>query len=399
MNILVVSPNIPLPTTGVSTRNYHLLKALAREHTVSLLALDDSTVEGVPSTTSPLRNLTCNIEVIPLPKSLPAKRWRQLTSLMRGKPYVLTAYILAELQKAIDALLASGRYDAVLFESVLITGYRLPGGVKVIIDEHNLEYEIRLRTYERESAWLRKWYNWLEGHLLKPVEIKRCGQADAVLVTSERERQVLKRLLPKRMIEVVPNGVDIEFFHGQCAEQAVECRIIFTGAIDYYPNTDAVLFFSQQCWPFIRAQVPTVTWQIVGKDPPPQVQRLASLPGITVTGSVPDVRPYLASAAVAIAPILIGSGTRLKILEAFAMRKAVVSTSIGCEGLAVEPGKHLLVADQPVAFAQAVVELLRDAEKRSKLEGAGRSLVEAEYSWEQCGTRLLHILENLEHGR
>ena len=397
MNILVVSPNIPLPTTGVSTRNYHLLKALAQKHTVSLLALDDSTVEGVPS--SLLMDLTCSIEVIALSKSPPAKRWRQLIGLMRGKPYVLTAYILAEMQKAIDALLASGRYDAVLFESVLITGYRLPAGVKVIIDEHNLEYEIRLRTYERESAWLRKWYNWLEGHLLKPVEIKRCGEADAVLVTSERERRALKRLLPQRMIEVVPNGVDIEFFHGQCTEQAVECRIIFTGAIDYYPNTDAVLFFSQQCWPLIRAQVPAVTWQIVGKNPPPQVQRLASLPGVTVTGPVSDVRPYLASATVAIAPILIGSGTRLKILEAFAMRKAVVSTSIGCEGLAVEPGKHLLVADRPVAFAQAVVELLRDAEKRSKLEGAGRSLVEAEYSWEQCGARLLRILEKIEHGR
>jgi len=271
--------------------------------------------------------------------------------------------------------------------------------VKVIIDEHNLEYEIRLRTYERESAWLRKWYNWLEGHLLKPVEIKRCGEADAVLVTSERERRALKRLLPQRMIEVVPNGVDIEFFHGQCTEQAVECRIIFTGAIDYYPNTDAVLFFSQQCWPLIRAQVPAVTWQIVGKNPPPQVQRLASLPGVTVTGPVPDVRPYLASATVAIAPILIGSGTRLKLLEAFAMRKAVVSTSIGCEGLAVEPGKHLLVADQPAAFAQAVVELLGDAEKRGKLAGAARSLVEAEYSWEQCGARLLHVLEKIEDGR
>jgi sugar transferase (PEP-CTERM/EpsH1 system associated) len=394
MNILVVSPTIPSPLAGFSTRSYYLLKALATKHAVSLLALDGAPAQGLARKTSPLENLTYSMEVIAPPESL-SKRWQQLVGLLQGKPYILNASILVEMQAAIDRLLDSGRYELVLFESVLIAGYRLPREMKVIIDEHNLEYELRLRTYQHEKAWLRKWYNWLESYLLKPIEIKRCGEADAVLVTSERERLALKRQLPASVIEVVPNGVDIEFFQGQCTEQEVENQIIFTGAINYYPNTNAVLFFAQQCWPLIRAQIPTATWQIVGKNPPLKVQRLAELPGVTVTGSVPDVRPYLAAAAVAIVPIRIGSGTRLKILEAFSMQKAVVSTSIGCEGLEVEPGRHLLVADQPETFAQAVVGLLRDAEKRRELGRAGRSLVEAEYSWEYCGSRFLRVFERI----
>jgi glycosyltransferase involved in cell wall biosynthesis len=158
-------------------------------------------------------------------------------------------------------------------------------------------------------------------------------------------------------------------------------------------RVNTFLGFAHRCWPLIRAQVSDATWYIVGRNPNAEVRKLAELPGITVTGAVPDVRSYLASSAVAIAPLQIGSGTRLKILEAFAMRKAVVSTSVGCEGLAVETGEHLLVADQPVEFAQAVVTLLNNPELRTALGQAARLLVEAEYSWKFCGGQLLRVLE------
>src|SRR5205085_10717683 len=137
-----------------------------------------------------------------------------------------------------------------------------------------------------------------------------------------------------------------EMFRKDGPDCEVLDRIIFTGAMNYYPNIDAVLFFARQCWPLIQAQVPHATWQIVGYNPSPEVLELAKLPGITVTGSVPVVQSYLTQASVAIVPLQIGSGTRLKILEALAMQKAVVSTSIGCEGLSVTLGEHLLVADQ-----------------------------------------------------
>jgi sugar transferase (PEP-CTERM/EpsH1 system associated) len=394
MKLIMVSPNIPSPTWGASTRNYYLLKALASKHSVSLLALGVDEDKGVPCDASLLEDLTRSVQVIALPKSSP-KRWQQLVDVVRGKSYVLKAHTFVEMQDALEAALTSGHYDAVLFESVLMAGYHLPKGVKVIIDEHNIEYELRLRTYQHETALLRKWYNRLESSLLKPVEIERCRNADIVLVTSERERHSLQSKLPGSVIEVVQNGVDMQMFDGNNSAQIAPGRIIFTGSMEYYPNVHAVLFFAMKCWPLIRAQVPHATWQIVGKNPLPEVRRLAELPGVTVTGSVPDVRPYLATAEVAIVPLLIGSGTRLKILEALAMRKAVVSTTQGCEGLSVIPGKHLVVEDQPEAFAQAVVTFMNDCGIRNTFGNAGRELVEAEYSWERCGTELLNVIEKI----
>ncbi|MBE3560370.1 MAG: glycosyltransferase [Ktedonobacteraceae bacterium] len=391
MNLLMVSPHLPDPSWGAGTRSYHLLKALAREHTVSLLALTDGTVRMSETAIPGL----ASVHQVVLPASRLRKRAQQLMSILRGRSYLLDFYFLEEVQRELDSLFAAGRYDAVLFESVFMAGYRLPAGLPAIIDQHNIEYELLQRTFRREKNWLRKWYNWWESRMLKPVELERCRKAQAILVTSERECFLLKGEIPQGVIEVVPNGVDIESFSADGEQQEVVHRLVFTGTMNYYPNIDAVLFFVRECWPLIRSQVPDATWHIVGKSPPPEVVKLAELPGVTVTGAVPDVRPYLAQAAVAIVPLLIGSGTRLKILEALAMRKAVVSTSLGCEGLTVTPGEHLVVADQPENFARAVVDLLQHTEKRVALGNAGRALVEASYSWQQCGESVIRTLEKV----
>jgi glycosyltransferase involved in cell wall biosynthesis len=299
------------------------------------------------------------------------------------------------MQAALDALLAEEQYDAVVFESVVMAGYRLPAGVKRVIDQHNLEYEVMQRTAQLETRRLRKWYSGQEYRLMRQTELARCQEADLVLVTSQREQATLKHLLPAQTIEVVSNGVDLAAFTQEAPVQEVPHQLILTGTMDYYPNTQGAIFFAEQCWPLIRAQMPDATWQIVGRNPPPEVQRLAHLPGVTVTGWVSDVRPYLAASAVALAPLLVGGGTRLKILEALAMQKAVVSTSLGCEGLTVETGKHLLVEDQPERLAEAVITLLKEPERRRALGSAGRALVEELYSWERCGEQLLRALERI----
>jgi|SRR5579883_279767 sugar transferase (PEP-CTERM/EpsH1 system associated) len=392
MNILIVSPQIPYPLWGAGTRNYQLLKALAQRHTVSLLSLatgfkmpDDYVAELEKYVRGAFHLFT------PSPSS---RRRDQLLHTLHGTSYILESHLLSEIQQTIDKLFTACTYDAVLFESSLVAGYSLPRRVKVIIDQHNIEHELLRRTYQNEKKWLRKWYNWREYRLVRAAEFERCRKADAIAVTSERERSILQSELPESFIEVVPNGVDIEYFNGNTLQE-VEGHIVFTGSLEYYPNVDAVLSFARNCWPRLRAKLPGVIWQIVGKNPLPEVRRLADLPGVRVFGSVEDTRPYIASSQVAIAPLAIGSGTRLKILEAFAMRKAVVSTSIGCEGLAVEPGKHLLVADQPEAFADAIIDLLGNRERRQALGSAGRSLVESCYSWQQSGDRLLAILDKL----
>jgi sugar transferase (PEP-CTERM/EpsH1 system associated) len=397
MNLLMVSAYLPGLSSTAGERNYHLLRALAHQHTVSLLSMVDSAEVEAYDARPLLGDLAYPVQLIP--HKIPHfKRWQQLLSVVRGRSYLLNLFSLKEVQSALDKMLACDHYDAVFFESALVAGYRLPAGVKVIIDQHNIEHELLRLTYEQEKIGLRKWYNWYEYRLVKRAEIERCRNADLVLVTSERERHILKGLLPENLIEVVRMGIDIEAYGEICVVQEVPHQIIFTGTMNYYPNINGVLFFAQQCWPLIRAQVPDATWKIVGRNPPPEVQRLAELPGVTVIGSVPDVRPYLATSAVAIAPLQIGSGTRVKILEAFAMRKAVVSTSIGYQGLAVESGKHLLIEDQPEAFVQAVVKLLHNPSMRIALGSAGRALVEAEYSWEQARAQLLHVLDGSNIG-
>lgn len=396
MHILMVSPYIPSPTSGNRSRSYYLLKMLARQHTVSLLAIDDGVTPAAPQNLAPLEDFTATIAIVPFVATYP-KRVRQLMNALTGKSTYLGQRVTPGMQDALDELFAREQYDAIVFECALASDYVLPAGTKSILDQHNIEYEVLYRTYLHERLSVRKWYNWRESRMVKQAEIRLCKRADALVMTSEREVVALQKLLPHHTIAVVPNGVDIDYFQGTASQQ--ESGLIFTGSMEYYPNIEAVLFFARTCWPRIRAAFPDVTWQIVGKNPRPDVQKLARLPGVTVTGSVADVRPYFARAAVSIVPLLVGGGTRLKILEAMAMRTAVVSTSLGCEGLAVEPGKHLLVADTPEAFAHSVIELLTHPQQRQALQVAGRALVEAEYSWEKCGDRLQKVVEDVTGSR
>ncbi len=393
MNLLMVTAGLPRPVGGANTRNFHLLKALSKLYRVSLLVLANETEMNEFAVISSLNEFTETVQLIPYELPDRFKRLIQLLNAIRGKSYFLNLFVVPEMQHALDAISSLSRFDLALFESVLVAGYQLPEGTKTIIDQHNIEYELLERTYKHEKAPIRKWYNWRESRLLKQGEIERCWQADTVLVTSEREHNILRNLLSEKQIEVIPNGVDIDTFVQHNASQEVSHQMIFTGTMDYFPNIDAVLFFARKCWPLIQQQIPDATWQIVGKNPPAEIKRLAELPGITVTGTVPEVHPYLAVSSVVIAPLQVGSGTRLKILEALAMKRAVVSTSIGCEGLAVEDGKHLIVADRPEQFALAVIKLLNNQAMRTALGNAGRALVETKYSWTHCGTLLLQALE------
>ncbi|HZU70436.1 MAG TPA: glycosyltransferase [Ktedonobacteraceae bacterium] len=396
MNLLMISAHLPDPRTTAGERNYHFLQALAQHHTISLLSLVDSGDLQAHDVGKALQDLAYPVQLIPF-QTPSLKRLRQLLSVARGKSFLLHLFLLPAMQSALDNMLASRHYDAVFFESSHVAGYRLPAGIKIIIDQHNIEHELLQLTYEHEKNPLRQWYNRHEYQLVKPAELQRCAKANLVLVTSERERLLLQQSLPQQRIEVVRTGIDVETFGEIDAVQVIPHQIVFTGTMNYYPNTNAVIFFAQHCWPIIRQHIPDATWHIVGRNPPPEVCSLAGLPGVTVTGPVRDIRPYLASSAVAIAPLQIGSGTRVKILEALAMRKAIVSTTVGYQGLVVEPGKHLLVADQPAEFASAVVELLRNPQLRMALGNAGRALVEAEYSWKTACAQLVRILDEFSN--
>jgi glycosyltransferase involved in cell wall biosynthesis len=397
MNILAVTPYLPQPTWGTSKRSYHLLQALACRHTVSLLALvgDDEYDQSMLARLLPDAHTVRRV-VRPAGRS---KRFDQIRALAAGRSYFLSRHTVPAAQAALDEELARCQYDAILYEGLGVAGLRVPRGVRIILDEHNIEHELLRRVFRHSTGLARRGFNWIEYRRVKPLEIAWCDRADLVLVTSERERDALQALLPESSIRVVPNGVDIDAFSADAGTVRTPGRIIFTASFDYYPNVQGALYFAERCWPQVRRANAHATWQLVGRNPPPEIAKLGEYPGITVTGSVPDIQPYLAEAEVAIVPLLSGGGTRLKILEAMAMHCAVVSTTIGCEGIDCVPDRHLLVADDPTDFASLVIELLQNPGRRADLAKASRTLVEERYSWEYCGDRLLAALDEvIENG-
>ena len=214
-------------------------------------------------------------------------------------------------------------------------------------------------------------------------EERTLARFDGVLAVSDADRETLHALYPgaiRQPVHVVPTGVDTEFFSPAPSEPGSR-NLVFTGSMDWLPNEDAMNYFCRDILPLVRAEQPDVTLSIVGRTPTPAVKRLAEVPGVTVTGRVDDVRPYMKAAAVYVVPLRIGGGTRLKIFEAMSMAKAVVSTTVGAEGLPVTSGGNAMLADQPASFARAIVELLRDVDRRAALESAARALVVEHYDW------------------
>jgi glycosyltransferase involved in cell wall biosynthesis len=263
--------------------------------------------------------------------------------------------------------------------------YRLPAGIPAVLDLHNVEYEILGRVAAGGGAPLRRLYNWAEYLKFRRAEPQLWRRFAALLVTSERDGALVRHHLPDARPVVVPNGVDTAFFHpappGAGPAPGADPRIVFTGMMAYYPNHDGALYFADAIWPAIRRALPAARWLIVGAEPPPVVRALDGAAGISVTGRVGDVRPYAWRSGVSVVPLRMGGGTRLKIVEALALGQAVVSTSVGCEGIAVAPGRNLVLADDPAAFAAAVVDLLRDPVRAAAIGAAGRALAEAQYSW------------------
>jgi glycosyltransferase involved in cell wall biosynthesis len=255
---------------------------------------------------------------------------------------------------------------------------RLP--VPVVLLAHNVEHVIWRRLAQTERLPWRRALLAIEWRKMRRYEARACARADLTLALSEVDRALLLAHAPGARISAIPTGVDAAYFapdgHAERTGQ-----IVFTGSMDWYPNEDAVRHFIDAILPLVRREAPEAGFQVVGRNPSRALRRLATRAGVEITGTVPDVRPYLAEASVCVVPLRIGSGTRLKIFEALAMGKAVVSTPVGAEGLPVVPGTHLLSASAPGEFAGSVVSLLHDPVRRRALGTAGRRLVEERHSW------------------
>lgn len=228
------------------------------------------------------------------------------------------------------------------------------------------------------------------------VERMYLRKADHILTVSDLDRDVFSRVINAQKITTIPTGVDIDYFIPNGDSSAIEeNNLVFTGSMDWLPNEDAIVFFAEKILPIIQKQLPAVKLWVVGRKPTQKVLALAEgNPAIEVTGAVPDIRPYMKSAAVYVVPLRIGGGTRIKIFEAMSAGKAVVSTSIGAEGLPVTNGEDIFLADQPDDFAAAVVRLVSDTRKRNRISRAARELVQSRYSWSGVTDVLETVLVN-----
>ena len=273
------------------------------------------------------------------------------------------------------------------------------GGAKWVMDAHNVEFRLNqtlARTTEGLSGLVYRKYADREARLRRREELEACHQMDRVITVSASDREILRRDAPGLEVDVVSNGVDVSWFAPSGSlESARRPSAVFVGKMDYRPNVDAVRWFCREILPFVKSRIPAFAFTICGSNPVASVLELEKIAGVVVTGRVPDTRPYLDEAAVAVVPLRAGSGTRLKLLEAMAMGRPVVSTRIGAEGLDVVSGEHFAEVESANAFAQRVVELLENPGERERLGRAGRGLVEASYGWPAIVSRLERVYEEL----
>ncbi|MCX2726416.1 glycosyltransferase family 4 protein [Thermomicrobium sp. 4228-Ro] len=397
MRILVISPLLPIPPyTGGALRIAYLVRALAREHEVTLVAAAPrgTAIGRACEALAPVTVKVVRAGWVPGEPPSWSKRWLQVRSLFTRQSAQYWTFTRA-LQRAVQPE-DLAVYDVVQVEYSVLGLLPIAEQLPLVLDAHNVEYRVLLRTAAHVSPWRRTWLRW-EARRLRRDEETAWRHATFCLATSQVDAEEIART-SQRPVVVVPNGVDVDRFPFPDVDSAEPDHVVFVGTYRYFPNVDAVHWFVREIWPRIRAARPAARCSLVGMDPPASVCSLADVPGVDVVGTVPDVQPWLARATVVVVPLRSGSGTRLKILEAFAAGRPVVSTRIGAEGLAVEHGIHLLLADDPVSFAEAVIQLLADREQRWSLARAARELVEREYAWPRVGEKLLAVYRELAAG-
>lgn len=405
-DLLFLCHRIPYPPNkGEKIRAYHWLQALSRHWHIHLGTFVDDPAD-LDGAAAALENLCADIKLLPLhPKW---SRIRALATLMGSRPLSLAYYHSPELQRWTQIKLAAGIRHVLVYSSAMaqyvtapckgaITGESTPSPRLVTLADYVDMDSEKWRQYS-EAGGPMSWLYRLEARRLARFERTAAGNVDTVLFVSKPEAECFLRTAPEQAAKTtwLGNGVDAGYFAPDAKYAAPYPAggpvIVFTGAMDYRPNVDAVVWFASEVLPLVRAVVGGARFCIVGGRPAPKVRALARLPDITVTGRVTDIRPYLAHATLAVAPLQIARGIQNKILEAMAMRRPVVCTSAALAGLEAEVGREIAVADGVADFAREVIDLLASPESAKAMGEAGRARVEADYTWESSGLRLLELL-------
>ena len=396
LSILYVSqmPASP-PRFGAQARVHGLMTELARRHDLTAVMLADEEFD-IEECRLAMQAFCREVILIrnPYGRDGLAKRLLQLRSLASLRSFERLRVMVPAMQEALDQILRSRRFDIDNLEFTFLghcnlrqapSGERLPS---LVVDSHNIDYDLARQYACAGGGLVRRCYAGANWRKLRREELATYRDADGVYLCSAADERRLHDELPGVCTAVIPNAVDIEYYQPRSTDPPPDGRtVVFFGLLSYVPNVDGVIHFARDIWPRIAEAHPEACCKIIGARPPPSLLELAG-PRFELTGFVPDLRPHLAAAAAVVVPLRLGGGTRLKIVEGMAMGKAIVSTTLGAEGIEATPGRDLLIEDQPEAFADAVSRLLADPGMAARLGQAARRLAVERYAWSEAARAL-----------
>lgn len=393
MKVLFVTTKSPLPMNdGHSLRSFNLLKAVAQNHEVTLLSYVKYPVEY--EYVKELESLCSSVRQFSVPDNCSRLRaaLSAILNIPGTKPYVAKKYDHHLMREEIRRLLREERFDLVHLDMLPLGVFLDEIDVPVVLNQHNVESELLKRRCESIFNPVAKWYFTEQQRRLERFESHVVRKVTHVIACSEEDRVLLQSMAPEQRIRVVPNGVDTDFYQSRIDQNEEQCNLAFVGGMNWFPNRDAVNWFDEAVVPELIKLEPDVWLDVVGKTI--DGMKILHEQQITMHGFVDDTRPYIEKSALVVVPIRIGGGTRLKVLEAMSMGKAIVSTAVGVEGIKVTHRQHVLIADTPEEFASSIAELQRNAKLRMELGTAARELVCDTYRWDIIGRSLLGVYKD-----
>ncbi|HTS66833.1 MAG TPA: glycosyltransferase [Candidatus Acidoferrales bacterium] len=395
MKTLWVNTNFMHPTTkGGQIRTLEMLRQLHRRHEIHYVAIEKpSEPEG------PARAAEYSFRAYPVqhrirPRSSPLFWSALVKGLLSPVPVAVARFHPPQMRAFLEGLIRKEGFDCAVVDHLAPSAY-FPDLPHAILFQHNVETVIWRRHVEHAADPLRRWYLRIQAERMFQYERRMSLAAGHIVAVSETDAAEMRRLFGVTRVSEVPTGVNIDYFRPPEKRAGEGADLVFVGSMDWLPNVDGMVYFVREVLPLIRRKRPGCTLAVVGRTPPPKIRELAAADSaIRVTGTVPDIRPYLWDSAVAIVPLRIGGGTRLKIYEAMAAKIPVVSTTLGAEGLTVNPPADIRIADTPRDFADRCLELLASAEDRGRVAEAAWEMVNANFSWEQVARCFERIMES-----
>lgn len=396
-SVLFLSQALPHPPdSGGKQRTFHVLRQLEEGYRVSLLPFHrrqhQPTAEKVDHARKALEeHVSCVHPPVPFPSewSWSAQAWNHLRSVAAGRAYSYYQYAPRPFAEAFQRALEQADPDLVHFDSIDFHRWFLPDARLVqTCTHHDVESALLERRATTAGNPVASRYVAFQAGRMRRVEEEYAPRFDLNLTMSPVDTERLRAIAPSAQVMEVPNAVSLDDFPYPDEDRVDPNAVVFVGPTYLFANQDAVDHLLADVWPRIREARPHSRLLLVGRNRPGERERFREVPGVEPLGRVPRVYPHLASAACSVIPIRVGGGTRIKLLESWAMARAVVTTSVGCEGLAVRNGENALVRDEPQAFADAVVQVLDDAGRRRALGEAGRGTVEERYTWDRVGGTL-----------